>query len=188
MKEKIKFIILLTICIVLLIAVYVMMNKLDKDMEAQKAIIQNYEKQNASTSENIIENEEVNDLENDVIENNNDEVNNVNTENTVDDDAQVIEVTEESFDEEVLKSDKTVLIDFYADWCNPCKILSPIVEEFAKENPDIKVVKIDVDANESLSYKYGANYIPLLVVIENGKEVNRNTGVIPKEEIFDLVK
>lgn len=188
MKEKIKFIILSIICIVLLVSVYVMMNKLNEDMEAQKAIIKNYEKRKASISENIIENEESNILENDAIENKNSEVNNVSTEETVDNDIQVIDVTEETFEEEVLKSEKTVLIDFYADWCGPCRILSPIVEEFAKENPDIKVVKIDVDANESLSYEYGANYIPLLVVIENGKEVNRNTGVIPKEEILDLVK
>ncbi len=97
-------------------------------------------------------------------------------------------VTEENFEEEVLKSDKKVLIDFYADWCGPCKMLSPIVEEVAKENPDIKVVKIDVDLNNDLSYKYKAYSIPTLVVIENGEEVNRAVGAIPKESVIDLLK
>ena len=99
----------------------------------------------------------------------------------------VIKVTEETFEKEVLKSDRKVLIDFYADWCGPCKILSPIVEEIAKENPDLKVVKIDVDANENLAYKYQTYSIPTLVVIENGKEVRRAVGAIPKESILELV-
>lgn len=100
----------------------------------------------------------------------------------------VIKVTEENFEEEVLKSDKKVLIDFYADWCGPCKVLSPIVEEVAKENPDIKVVKINVDENNELSYKYKTYSIPTLVVIENGVEVNRAVGAIPKDSILELVK
>ena len=100
----------------------------------------------------------------------------------------VIKVTEENFEEEVLKSDKKVLIDFYADWCGPCKVLSPIVEEVAKENPDIKVVKINVDENNELSYKYKTYSIPTLVVIENGVEVNRAVGAIPKDSILELLK
>ena len=80
-----------------------------------------------------------------------------------------IEVTEATFESEVLKSDKIVLVDFYADWCNPCKILSPILEEVARENPDIKLVKIDVDTNENLAYEYRAYSIPTLVVIKDGK-------------------
>lgn len=99
-----------------------------------------------------------------------------------------VEVTETNFEEEVLKSDKKVLVDFYADWCNPCKILSPILEEVARENPDIKLVKIDVDTNENLAYDYRAFSIPTLVVIENGKEVNRAVGAIPKEDVLELLK
>ena len=99
-----------------------------------------------------------------------------------------IEVTEATFESEVLKSDKTVLIDFYADWCNPCKILSPILEEVARENPDIKLVKIDVDTNENLAYEYRAYSIPTLVVIKDGKEVTRAVGAMPKEDVLELIK
>lgn len=103
-------------------------------------------------------------------------------------DGNVIVVTEENFEDEVLKADKTVLVDFYADWCGPCKILSPIIEEVAKENPNLKVVKIDVDQNQNLVYEYKAYSIPTLVVIENGKETNRAVGAIPKEEVLELIK
>ena len=99
----------------------------------------------------------------------------------------VMEVTETNFEQEVLKSEKTVLVDFYADWCNPCKILSPIVEEVAKENENIKVVKINVDNAPNLSSEYGTYSIPTLIVIKNGEEVNRAVGVISKEEILSLV-
>ncbi len=99
-----------------------------------------------------------------------------------------IEVTEATFESEVLKSDKIVLVDFYADWCNPCKILSPILEEVARENPDIKLVKIDVDTNENLAYEYRAYSIPTLVVIKDGKEVKRAVGAMPKEDVLELIK
>lgn len=99
-----------------------------------------------------------------------------------------LKVTEANFEKEVLNSEQTVLIDFYADWCGPCKKLSPIIEEVARENPNLKVVKIDVDENYNLAYEYGANSIPTLVVIKNGKEVNRAVGIVSKETILDLVK
>ena len=101
---------------------------------------------------------------------------------------QVITVTEKNFEDEVLKSEKTVLIDFYADWCGPCKILSPIVDEVAEENEKIKVVKINIDQEENLAVEYQILSIPTLVVIKNGKEVKRRVGVVDKEEILDLVK
>lgn len=101
---------------------------------------------------------------------------------------QVITVTEKNFEDEVLKSEKTVLIDFYADWCGPCKILSPIVDEVAEENEKIKVVKINIDQEENLAVEYQILSIPTLVVIKNGKEVKRSVGVVDKEEILDLVK
>lgn len=101
---------------------------------------------------------------------------------------QVITVTEKNFEDEVLKSEKTVLIDFYADWCEPCKILSPIVDEVAEENEKIKVVKINIDQEENLAVEYQILSIPTLVVIKNGKEVKRSVGVVDKEEILDLVK
>ena len=86
---------------------------------------------------------------------------------------EILKVTSENFESEVLQSDKTVLIDFYADWCGPCKMLSPIVDEVAEENTDIKVVKINVDNAQDLAMKYQVMSIPTLVVIKDGKEVNR---------------
>ena len=101
---------------------------------------------------------------------------------------QVFEVTEEDFEEMVLKSKEKVLVEFYADWCGPCKTLSPILQKIAKENLDLKVVKINVDESPNLALKYGANYIPLLVVFENGEEVNHAVGALPKKDILELVK
>lgn len=106
----------------------------------------------------------------------------------VEDNAKIIEVTEENFKEEVLKSDKIVLIDFYADWCMPCKILSPIVEEFANENDDVKVVKINVDEAEGLAIDYMAYSIPTLVALKDGMEINRVVGVVDKATIESLVE
>lgn len=97
-------------------------------------------------------------------------------------------VTSLNFEEEVLNSDKTVLIDFYADWCGPCKAYSPIVEAFAAENENIKVVKVNVDDSEDLAIKYNAMSIPTTVVIKNGKEVNRAVGIISKNNLAELVK
>lgn len=102
--------------------------------------------------------------------------------------ASIIEVTSKTFEKEVLNSDKKVLVDFYADWCGPCHMLHPIIEEIAKENPDIKVVQVNVDNAEDLAIKYRAMSIPLLVVIEDGEEVDRVVGVVDKEYILDMLK
>ena len=101
---------------------------------------------------------------------------------------EVMKVTSSNFEEEVLNSDKTVLIDFYADWCGPCKMFSPIIESVAEENEDVKVVKIDVDNAQDLAIKYQVISIPTIVVIKNGKEVNRNVGVVSKSQIVEMVK
>ncbi len=100
----------------------------------------------------------------------------------------VIEVTNDSFDSQVMQSDKIVLIDFYANWCGPCKMLSPIVEEVANENPNIKVVKINVDNEDELAIKYNVVYIPTLIVIKNENEINRSVGLISKEKVLELIK
>ena len=100
----------------------------------------------------------------------------------------VLKVTDNTFEQEVLKSNIPVLIDFYADWCGPCKMLSPTVDEVAAENDDIKVVKINVDESQETAIKYQVMSIPTLVVIKNGNEVNRSVGVIDKEEILNMVK
>ena len=101
---------------------------------------------------------------------------------------EVLKVTSANFEDEVLKSDKTVLIDFYADWCGPCKMLSPIIESVANENEDIKVVKIDVDNAQDLAIKYQIYSIPTIVVIKNGEETNRSVGIASKSQILEMVK
>ena len=100
----------------------------------------------------------------------------------------MVKITSENFEEEILKSDKIVLIDFYADWCGPCKMLSPIIEQVDEENNDIKVVKINVDELQDIAIKYEVMSIPTLVVIKNGQEVNRSIGFVSKSQILDLVK
>ena len=99
----------------------------------------------------------------------------------------VIKVSNENFNSEVISSDKPVLIDFYADWCGPCKMLSPIVDKLAEEHSEFKVVKVNVDENPDLAGSYQVMSIPTLVVIENGKEVNRSMGLQSKQDILNLV-
>ena len=101
---------------------------------------------------------------------------------------EIMKVTSANFEEEVLNSEKTVLIDFYADWCGPCKAYSPIVESVATENEDIKVVKIDVDNAQDIAYKYQVMSIPTTVIIKNGKEVNRAVGMMSKSDLVEMVK
>ena len=99
-----------------------------------------------------------------------------------------IKITAENYENEVLNSDKPVLLDFWAAWCGPCKMVSPLVDEIALENADIKVGKINVDEQPELATKFGVMSIPTLVVMENGKEVNRSIGAMPKASILKLVK
>lgn len=114
--------------------------------------------------------------------------NNIATNETNENEIAITQVTSSNFEEEVLKSEKTVLIDFYANWCEPCKIYSPIVKEFASENKDIKVVKVNVDESQDLAIKYKAMSIPTTVIIKNGKEVNRAIGIISKSDLEQIVK
>ena len=100
----------------------------------------------------------------------------------------VIEVTSQNFEEEVLKSEKPVLIDFYATWCGPCKILSPIVEEAAKEKENVKFVKIDIDKTEDIAMQYQVMSIPTLVLIQNGEEKDRVVGILDKNQILDFIE
>lgn len=109
------------------------------------------------------------------------------TENTVNVETKIIKVTSSNFESEVLNSDKPVLIDFYADWCEPCKIMSPIIEMIAEENDNIKVVKVDVDTETELASKYGAYSIPTFVVIKDGEEKNRTVGITKKVDLLKLI-
>ncbi len=98
-----------------------------------------------------------------------------------------ININKNNFQSEVLNSEKKVLLDFWAPWCGPCRMVVPIVEEIADERPDIKVGKVNVDEEAELASQFGIMSIPTLVVIENGKIVNQAMGARPKEAILSML-
>lgn len=100
----------------------------------------------------------------------------------------VIHVTAENFENEVIQSDKPVLVDFFAVWCGPCKMLSPIVDEIAEAHPEIKVCKINIDEEPSLAEKYGVMSIPTLVVLKNGEPVRTSVGFKSRDAVLALLK
>ncbi len=95
----------------------------------------------------------------------------------------VLEVNETNFKSEVLDYNGKVLVDFNAEWCGPCKMLAPVLEEIAEANNTVKFVSVNVDANERIAAEYNIMSIPCLVMIENGKEVKRSVGLVPKVEL-----
>ncbi|MBO5870796.1 MAG: thioredoxin [Clostridia bacterium] len=98
----------------------------------------------------------------------------------------VMNVNNDNFNE-LKNSEKTVLLDFYADWCGPCRMVSPIVDEIANENPEILVGKVNVDNVPELANMFGVSSIPMLVVMKNGKVVNQAVGARPKEQILSML-
>ena len=98
----------------------------------------------------------------------------------------VIELTQENYQKEVIESDKPVLIDFFATWCGPCKMVSPVVDEIANERPDIKVCKLDVDRNLDLARTFQVMSVPTLVAMKNGEIVNKIIGAMPKDQILKM--
>lgn len=100
----------------------------------------------------------------------------------------VITLSSQNFEKEVLKSEVPVLVDFWASWCGPCRMLSPVVEKIAVSADGFKVAKVNVDDEMELAERYGISSIPCLIVFKDGKEAKRSIGVIPEDQILSLVK
>jgi thioredoxin 1 len=100
----------------------------------------------------------------------------------------VIHLTEANFEQEVLKSDKPVLVDFWAPWCGPCKMLSPIVDEISEEINDVKICKVNTDEADTIALKYRVMSIPTLMLLKNGEAVATSIGAKPKSEVLDFIK
>ncbi len=99
----------------------------------------------------------------------------------------IIQLTSDNFEAEVLNSDKPVLVDFYADWCGPCKMMAPVVDQIAEENNDIKVGKINVDDEQDLAAKYGVMSIPTIGFFKGGDIVDKSVGAKPKSELLKMI-
>ena len=99
----------------------------------------------------------------------------------------VLTITKENFQKEALESDKTVLLDFWASWCGPCRMVSPVVDEIAEETPSVKVGKINVDEQQELAGAFNIMSIPTLVVMKNGKVIRQSVGVRPKQQILSML-
>lgn len=100
---------------------------------------------------------------------------------------EMLKINSDKFEEEVLKSKTPVLVDFNADWCGPCKMLGPIIEEEAKENDKVKFVSVNIDDNEELAEQYNVFTIPCLVLFKDGKEEKRNVGFIQKDVLEEFI-
>ena len=99
----------------------------------------------------------------------------------------VIHINKSNFNEEVVNSQQTVLLDFWATWCNPCRMLAPVLDEIAAERPDVKVCKIDIDENPELASQFQVMSIPTLMVVKEGKIVNQSVGARPKRQILSML-
>ena len=99
----------------------------------------------------------------------------------------IVHVKEDGFEKEVNKAAMPVCVDFWADWCEPCRMLSPIVDAVASEHPEIKVGKINVDEQPELAQQFGIMSIPTLIVFKNGEKVNESVGLVPKEKVEEMI-
>lgn len=99
----------------------------------------------------------------------------------------IANVTKENFDKEVMQAQGTVLVDFWAAWCGPCRMIAPAVEKIAEEHPEIKVCKINIDDEQELAIKHGVMSIPTLMVVKDGEITNTAVGLRPKEEIEEML-
>ena len=96
-------------------------------------------------------------------------------------------IKEDQFEAEVLKSEVPVLVDFYAEWCGPCKMMAPILEQVSEETPGVKFAAIDVDDAERLAIQYGISSIPCMILFKNGEEADRIIGAVPKQSIVNAI-
>ena len=101
---------------------------------------------------------------------------------------EIEKITNDNFKDKVLECETPVLVDFYADWCGPCRMLRPILEELAKESPNYKIVSVNVDDCEDLAQQYHISSIPCLVVLKEGKEVKRSVGLRPKSDVEAMME
>lgn len=100
----------------------------------------------------------------------------------------VMTITKDNFEAEVLKAEQPVLIDFWAAWCGPCKMMGPVIDEIAGEHENVKVGKINIDEQQELAMKYGIMSIPTVVLFENGQPKETSVGLVPKESIEKMLK
>ena len=99
----------------------------------------------------------------------------------------IVHITEDQFDEAVLKSDFPVLVDFFATWCGPCKMMEPVLEQLSEENTNVKFVSVDTDEAERLAIKYGISSIPCMILFKNGEEADRSIGAVPKAKLAEMI-
>ncbi len=97
-------------------------------------------------------------------------------------------VTDQTFEQEVLKSDTPVLVDFWATWCGPCRMVAPVLEEIASESDRVKIAKLDVDANPITAGRFGVRAIPTMILFKDGKEAQRLVGYMPKERLLQQIE
>ena len=100
----------------------------------------------------------------------------------------VVKLTTETFEQEVHQAGQTELVDFYADWCGPCKMMAPIVEELAGEEPGVKVCKINIDEEMAIAQRYGVMSIPTFIAFKNGEVAGKQVGALPKSKLQELVR
>ena len=100
----------------------------------------------------------------------------------------ITKITKDNFENEIVIADKPVLVDFWASWCGPCRMLSPTIDEIAEEHPEIKVCKINIDDEAELAIRHGVMSVPTLMIFKNGEIAQTAVGVRPKDEILDLLK